>query len=90
MLSFTEFRFELSKQLFWDSVCLFYDYNISNLLPTVCPYRKKNYIQHCMKCKDGFFDQKTTHNDLQYLTTHAVAEECKDAEIELNLASISH
>ena len=46
-LPITEFRFELSKRQFWDSIRLRYGWEISNL-PTSCPSGSKFDIQHSM------------------------------------------
>ena len=54
MLSITKYGFELSKQQFWDSICLRYGWEISKL-PTICPCGSKFDIQHSMGCKNGAF-----------------------------------
>ena len=54
VLPITEFAFELSKQQFWDSIKLRYDWEISNL-PTSCPCGSKYDIQHSVSCKKGGF-----------------------------------
>ena len=79
----TEFGFELSKQQFWDSVRLRYDWEISNL-PTSCPCDSKFDIQHSMSYKKGGF-LCIRHNDLRDQTANMISEMCQDTEIEPKL-----
>ena len=79
----TEFGFELSKQQFWDSVRLRYDWEISNL-PTSCPCDSKFDIQHSMSCKNGCFIY-IRHNDLRRLTANMMSEVCNCTKIEPKL-----
>ena len=61
MLSITKYGFELSKQQFWDSVCLRYGWEISKL-PTTCPCGNKFGIQNSSCKKGGFVTIR--HDDL--------------------------
>ena len=87
MLPITEHGLELSKQQFWDSIRLFYRWEIRNL-PTFCPCGSKFDIQDSMSCKKGGF-VSISHNNLGDLTTRIVSEVCKDTEIEPKLLPLS-
>ena len=82
-----KFGFELSKQQFWDSVRLGYDWEITNL-PKFCPCGSKFNIQHSMRCKKGGFIFIQL-NDLRDLTANMMSEVCMDTEIEPKLTPLS-
>ena len=87
MLPIAEYGFELSKQQFWDSICLIYGWEISKS-PTTCPCGSKFDIQHSMSCKKGGF-VTIRHNDLRHLTAKILSEVCYDAEIEPTVVPLS-
>ena len=68
VLPITEYRFELSKQQFWDSMRLRHSCKSNNLL-TSFPYGSKFDIQHNMSCKKGGLIC-IQHNDLRDLTAN--------------------
>ena len=86
MLPIAEYGFELSKQQFWDSICLRYGWEISKL-STTCPCGSKFDVQHSMSCKKGGF-VTIRHNDLRDLTAK-ILEVCYDTEIEPTLVQLS-
>ena len=49
MLPISEYGFKLSKQKFWDSICLRHGWEISKF-PSTCPCRSKFDIEHSMSC----------------------------------------
>ena len=85
-LPITEFGFELSKQQFWDSIRLRYDWEISNL-PISWTCGSKLDIQHSMGCKKGGFISIRL-NDLRGLTANMTSEMCKVTETELQTKTI--
>ena len=87
MLSITKYGFELSKQQFWDSICLRYGWEISKL-PTTCPCGSKFDVQQSMSCKKGGFIT-IRHNDLRDLTSRILSEVCYNTEIEAILVLLS-
>ena len=87
MLPIAEYGFELSKQQFWDSICLIYGWEISKS-PTTCPCGSKFDIQHSMSCKKGGF-VTIRHNDLRHLTAKILSEVCYDTEIERTVVPLS-
>ena len=87
MLSITEHGFELSDQLFWDSVSLRYGWEITTL-HIFCPCGSKFDIQRSMSCEKGGF-VSIRHNDIRDLTARTVSEVCKDTEIEPKLLPLS-
>ena len=87
MLPIAEYGFELSKQQFWDSICLIYGWEISKS-PTTCPCGSKFDIQHSMSCKKGGF-VTIRHNDLRHLTAKILSEVCYDTEIEPTVVPLS-
>ena len=83
-LPVTEFGFELSKQPFWESIRLRYDWeNIQSTNIRTCG-RKFN-IQHSMSCKKVSF----IYIQLNDLTANMMSEVCKDTEIEPMLTPLS-
>ena len=80
MLPIADYGFELSKQQFWDSISLRYDWEISKL-PTTSPCGSKFDIQHSMSCKKGGF-VTIRHNELRDLTAKLLSEVCYDTKIE--------
>ena len=87
MLSITKYRFELSKQQFWDSICLRYGWEISKL-PTTCPCGSKFDVQQSMSCKKGGFIT-IRHNDLRDLRSRILSEVCYNTEIDAILVLLS-
>ena len=87
ILPIAEYGFELSKQQFWDSICLIYGWEISKS-PTTCPCGSKFDIQHSMSCKKGGF-VTIRHNDLRHLTAKILSEVCYDTEIEPTVVPLS-
>ena len=87
MLSITKYGFELSKQQFWDSICLRYGWEISKL-PITCPCGSKFDVQQSMSCKKGGFIT-IRHNDLRDLTSRILSEVCYNTEIEAILVLLS-
>ena len=87
MLPIAEYGFELSKQQFWDSISLRYDWEISKL-PTTSPYGSKFYIQHSMSYKKGGF-VTIRHNELRDLKAKLLSEVCYDTEIEPTFVPLS-
>ena len=87
MLPIADYGFELSKQQFWDSISLRYDWEISKL-PTTSPCGSKFDIQHSMSCKKGGF-VTIRHNELRDPTAKLLSEVCYDTEIELTFLPLS-
>ena len=77
----SDFGFELSKQHFWDAICLRYGWNTANL-PTIYPCGNRFSIQYCTNCKKGGF-VSIRYKDLRDLTENMLAEVCKGIEIQL-------
>ena len=87
MLHIAEYRFELSKQHFWDSVSLRHRWEISKLA-TMCLCGSKFDIQQTMSCKKGGF-VTIRHKDLRDLTAIILSKICNDIEIEPKLVPLS-
>ena len=87
VLPIAEYGLELSKQQFWDSISLRYEWEISKL-PTACPCGSKFDIQHSMNCKKGGF-VTIRHNDLRDFTAIILWEVCYDTEIEPRIVPLS-
>ena len=87
ILPIAEYGFELSKQQFWDSICLRYGWE-SSKLPTTCPCGSKFDIQHIMSCKKrGYVTLR--HNNFRDLTAKILSEVCCDTENEPTLVPLS-
>ena len=80
--------YDLSKEKFWDCVCLRYGWRLTNI-PSTCSCGSKMNIQHAMSCKKGGEFITIRHNDLCDLTANLLTEVCKDVDIEPQLLPVT-
>ena len=74
--------FDLTKQQFWDSIRLRYEWSIANL-PTTCACGSIYTIEHSMSCKKGGFIN-IRYNDVRDLTAKLLSEVCHNVHVEPN------
>ena len=79
----SDYRFDLIKQQFWDSLRLRYGWVLLNMPPTCCCSAKIE-VQHAVSCKRrGFVTIR--HDALRDLTANVFSNVCNDVDIERKL-----
>ena len=82
-----EYRFNLNKQQFWDSIRIRYGWDIKSM-PTTCSCGAKLNYQHCMSCKKGGFITMH-HNDVRDLTANILKGVLNDVEVKPQLLPLT-
>lgn len=85
VLTIVKNGFDLTKQQFWNSIRLQYDWVIANL-PDICACYLTYTIKHSMFCKKARFF-KIHSNDVRDLIAKSLSEVCYDVQVKPSLLS---
>ena len=81
------YGFRLSKQQFWDALCMRYDLCLKDV-PKCCQCGQLYSINHCLTCKKGGF-VIIRHNVVRDTIGEILQEVCKDVRIEPQLLPVT-
>ena len=83
----SEEGYDLTKQIFWDLICIRYGWTLTRI-PSSCECGNKFDVQHALSCKKGGF-VSLRHNHIRNITLILLKEVCKDVRVKPQLQQLT-